>query len=256
MSDVIFKQAYADHYDLLYKEKDYESECDLIEQAFLRYSKEPVKTILDMGCGTGNHLFPLAKRGYQLHGVDLSEHMLANAIKKSQSETFNHSPVFSHGDMRKVELGEKFDAILMMFAVLGYQLTNQDVLSTLDTVRKHLKPGGLFIFDVWYGPAVLAERPSQRIKVIPILDGKIIRAASGSLDNIHQICDVKYHLWHILGDKMVSETEEVHRVRFFFAQELALFLSSCGFMLQNLSAFPTLDRPADESEWNIFVVAQ
>jgi SAM-dependent methyltransferase len=237
MSDVIFKQAYADHYDLLYKEKDYESECDLIEQAFLRYSKEPVKTILDMGCGTGNHLFP-------------------NAIKKSQSETFNHSPVFSHGDMRKVELGEKFDAILMMFAVLGYQLTNQDVLSTLDTVRKHLKPGGLFIFDVWYGPAVLAERPSQRIKVIPILDGKIIRAASGSLDNIHQICDVKYHLWHILGDKMVSETEEVHRVRFFFAQELALFLSSCGFMLQNLSAFPTLDRPADESEWNIFVVAQ
>jgi outer membrane lipopolysaccharide assembly protein LptE/RlpB len=45
-------------------------------------------------------------------------------------------------------------------------------------------------------------------------------------------------------------------VRFFFAQELALFLSSCGFMLQNLSAFPTLDRPADESVWNIFVVAQ
>jgi SAM-dependent methyltransferase len=256
MSDAVFKQAYADHYDLFYNEKDYESECDLLEQAFLRYSKEPVKTILDMGCGTGNHIIPLARRGYQVHGVDLSEHMLAHALKKSQSETFNHSPVFSHGDIRKIELGEKFDAVIMMFAVLGYQLTNQDVLSTLDTVRKHLNPGGLFIFDVWYGPAVLAERPSQRIKIIPTSDGKVIRVASGSLDIIHQFTEVKYHLWHILGDKMVSETEEVHQMRFFFAQELALFLSSCGFNLKNISAFPTLDRSADESEWNIFVVAQ
>jgi SAM-dependent methyltransferase len=256
MSNAVFKQTYADHYDIFYNEKDYESECDLIEGAILRYSKESVKTILDMGCGTGNHLVPLARRGYKVHGVDLSEHMLAHAIKKSQSETFNHSPVFSHGDVRKIELGKKFDAVLMMFAVLGYQLTNQDVLSTLDTVRKHLKPGGLLIFDVWYGPAVLAERPSQRIKIIPTLDGKVIRAASGVLDTIHQICEVKYHLWHILCDKLVSETEEEHQMRFFFAQELALFLSSCGFKLQNISAFPTLDQPANESDWNIFVVAQ
>ena len=256
MSDAVFNQAYADHYDLFYNEKDYESECDLLEQAFQRYSKESVKTILDMGCGTGNHSIPLARRGYQMHGVDLSEHMLAHALTKSQSETFKHSPVFSHADIRKVELGMKFDAVLMMFGVLGYQLTNQDVLSTLDTVRKHLKPGGLFVFDVWYGPAVLAERPSQRIKIIPTSDGMVIRVGTGSLDIIHQTGEVKYHLWHILGNKLISEAEELHQVRFFFAQELALFLSSCGFTLQNISAFPTLDRPADESEWNIFVVAQ
>ena len=256
MNDAVFKQAYADHYDFFYNEKDYESECDLLEQAFLRFRKEPILTILDMGCGTGNHAIPLARRGYQVHGVDLSEHMLAHALSKSQRETFNHSPVFSHGDIRNVELGEKFDAVLMMFAVLGYQLTNQDVLSTFDTVRKHLKPGGLFIFDVWYGPAVLAVRPSQRIKIIPTSDGEVIRVASGSLDTIHQISEVKYHFWHILGDKMVNENEEVHQMRFFFAQELALFLSSCGFELLNISVFPTLDRPPDESEWNILVVAK
>ena len=54
---------------------------------------------------------------------------------------------------------QTFDAAVMMFAVLSYQLSNQDVLSTLATVRRHLQVGGLFIADLWYGPAVLNERP-------------------------------------------------------------------------------------------------
>ena len=53
----------------------------------------------------------------------------------------------------------------MMFAVLGYQHTNADVLDALATARAHLDVGGLFAFDVWYGPAVLSERPSERVKV-------------------------------------------------------------------------------------------
>jgi hypothetical protein len=51
----------------------------------------------------------------------------------------------------------------MMFAVLGYQGENDDVLAALKTAHRHARPGGLFLFDVWYGPAVLHERPSQRV---------------------------------------------------------------------------------------------
>lgn len=120
MSEAVFKQGYADQYDLFYGDKDYESECDLLERVFKRYSKEPVHTILDLGCGTGNHSIPLACRGYEVHGVDLSENMLAHALKKSQSGKINHPPVFSQGDVRSVDLGKQFDAVLMMFAVLGY----------------------------------------------------------------------------------------------------------------------------------------
>ena len=59
----VFNRVYVDQYDLLYQEKNYESECDMIEEAFRRYSKIPVHTILDLGCGTGNHVIPLgAKR--------------------------------------------------------------------------------------------------------------------------------------------------------------------------------------------------
>jgi SAM-dependent methyltransferase len=212
-----------------------------------------VKNILDIGCGTGNHSIPLARRGYKVTGVDLSDNMLVHARGKAKL-LGNSSPSFVQGDARTVELNQKFDAVLMMFAVLGYQLKNDDVLAALGTVRKHLNPGGLFIFDVWYGPAVMAIRPSERIKVIPISDGKVIRAASGSLDTARHLAEVKYHLWRISGDKVVNETEEVHQMRYFFHQELSLFLSFNGLTLQKITAFPTLDQPVDETTWNVIAI--
>ncbi|MCX6068474.1 MAG: class I SAM-dependent methyltransferase, partial [Chloroflexi bacterium] len=180
MSDAVFNRQYADQYDLLYGDKDYEAECDLLEQVFNKGNG--VKSILDIGCGTGNHAIPLAQRGYQVTGVDLSENMLSHAREKAKAANAPSSLTFQQGDARTVDVRQKFDAVLMMFAVLGYQLTNEDVFSALNTVRKHLNPSGLFIFDVWYGPAVLAVRPAERIKIIPTHDGKVLRAASGSLD--------------------------------------------------------------------------
>jgi SAM-dependent methyltransferase len=182
--------------------------------------------------------------------------MLAHAIEKAQKETIKYTPVFSQGDVRIVDLGNQFDAILMMFAVLGYQLTNEDVLATLQTVRKHLKPGGLFIFDVWYGPAVLGIRPSDRVKIVPTSNGQIIRFATGKLDTAHHLAEVKYHLWCISSEKMVTESDELHQMRYFFPQELALFLSQCGLRLVSLTAFLSLDRSADETTWNVLGVAK
>jgi len=254
----VFRQDYADHYDLLYAGKDYESECDTLEEVFRRYGKGQIRTILDLGCGTGNHAFPLAKRGYEVTGVDRSGDMLANARSKladfkSHSQTL---PMFLQGDLRSLDLDRKFDAVLMMFAVLGYQLTNEDILASLKTVRGHLKPGGLFICDVWYGPAVLAIRPSDKVKIIPTDNGKVIRLASGTLDIHHHWATVNYHVLHLQGQRVLSESKESHQVRYFFPQELALFLDHAGMEMLRLSAFPLLTEDADERSWNGLVVAK
>src|SRR5206468_3380563 len=121
------------------------------------FSRTPVKTVLDLGCGTGNHALPLARRGFSVTGVDRSPGMLEQAAQKSSASGLgDKAPDFKQGDLRELDLHQQFDAALMMFAVLGYQLTNENVASALATVRRHLKPGGLFVFDIWYGPAVLA----------------------------------------------------------------------------------------------------
>lgn len=258
MINSIFGQTYADQYDLLYGDKDYEAECNLIEGLFQRHGQGAIKSILDLGCGTGNHAIQLARRGYRVTGVDLSPEMLVHAAGKAVAVQLlgeEGSPHFVQGDARSIDLDQQFDAVIMMFAVLGYQLTNTDLLATLRTVRQHLRPGGIFVFDVWYGPAVLTIRPSDRVKITQIPNGKVLRSASSSLDTYHQIAEVRYQLWRISDDQLISETEEIHRMRYFFSLELDLALTQCGLKLKDLAAFPNLDQIPNSGTWNVLGVA-
>jgi SAM-dependent methyltransferase len=241
----------ADQYDLVYSDKDYEAECDVIEGALFKYGHFEQQTILDMGCGTGNHSIPLARRGHKVCGVDQSVAMLLCAMDKAEETAFC---TFKHGDIRNIDLKFKFDAVLMMFAVLGYQLTNEDVIATLRNARKHLKPGGLLIFDVWYGPAVLNIKPSDRVRVIDTDNGKMIRCATGNLDTRTHTAELKYHIWKLTGDKLTEEIEASHKMRYFFPMELEYMLNNCGFKMDSMTAFPSLDAPVDATTWNTLVV--
>ena len=246
-----FSGGYATSYDLLYGEKDYAGECDLIERIISEYGLKPTGSLLDLGCGTGNHALPLASRGYGVAGVDRSEEMLAQVRAKAQTNAAFHA-----GDIRSIELGKTFDAALMMFAVLGYQLANEDVIQALGNARRHLNAGGLLIFDVWYGPAVLHLRPSERAKVVPTPEGQIVRFAGGSLDISRQICTVNYQVWQIQEDRVVSRVEESHRMRYFFPLEIELLLNSARFTRLRTGAFPEFAREPDEDTWNVLVVAK
>lgn len=259
MSETVFGRGYADQYDLLYGDKDYEREVDMVEEVFRRHGHGPVRTVLDLGCGTGNHALPLARRGYQVTGVDRSPEMLDHARRKARENLppgADGRPEFVEGDVRDVDLHRKFDAVLMMFAVLGYQLTNEDVLAALRNARKHLKPGAPFICDVWYGPAVLAVKPGDRVKMVEAGGRKILRAASGSLDLVRQLSEVRYTVWEAGEGGLLNEIREVHRMRFFFPQELKLFFSQAGMELVGLHPFGDLEKTPDEASWNVLAISR
>lgn len=255
MTDKVFGQVYADQYDLLYADKDYEAECDLIEDVFRKYGNGEIITILDLGCGTGNHAIPLARRGYEVTGVDISEDMLTHARAKSNGAC-NNRPCFFQGDVRFVDLHKQFDAALMMFAVLGYQTTNEDVLAALSTVSHHLKPGGLFICDVWYGPAVLMQRPTEKVKIIPTPKGKIIRTGSGHLDAFRHLCEVSYHILRIEDQRVFSESEEKHTMRYFFPQEMAILMHHADLKMADICAFGKLEQQPSQETWNVLAIAK
>jgi len=252
----VFGHDYSANYDIQYNNKDYKGECDRIEAAFRRFLKRPVGSVLDLGCGTGNHALPLAERGYSVVGVDRSEDMLQRAREKALHNRGSLSPEFVLGDVRTIDLDRTFDAVLMMFAVLGYQPGNDDVAAALATVRRHLRSGGLFIFDVWYGPAVLHQGPSPRFKIIEVPSGELIKSSRGELLTSRNSCLVSFHLWHIAENRLVQEVCEDHEMRYFFRPELDLFLHQAGLVLERLSGFPDLDGDADETTWNVLGVAR
>jgi SAM-dependent methyltransferase len=250
VTQAVFGRDYAAAYDALYQDKDYLAECDLIERVFLMYAQGPIRRVLDLGCGTGGHAVPLAARGYEVVGVDRSPDMLERARGRGSSARFEF------GEISSVDLGETFDAVLMMFAVLGYQVGNADVQAGLATARRHVRSNALFFCDFWYGPAVLAQRPTERVKVIDSPAGQVIRVASGELDARHDLCMVRYHVWRIQEGRVTAEVREQHPVRYFFALELELLLAAAGFELLRLGAFPSFDEEATESTWNAALVAR
>jgi SAM-dependent methyltransferase len=250
-----FQKEYAEAYDFLYQDKDYRFECDLIEEIFRKFSPGRIRTILDLGCGTGNHAIPLAQRGYQVTGVDLAEDMLQQARAKAHFLP-KEQISFLRDDLRQLSLPHPFDAVLMMFAVLGYSTTNEDVLAALKSVSRHLNPGGLFICDVWYGPAVLRQKPEAKEKTIRTGESEISRNASGTLDIFRHVCEVRYRLRHWKDRQVLQETEEKHVMRYFFPQELAFFLHQAGLESIHISDVEDLSQPPTEATWNVLVAAR
>ncbi|MCB0154272.1 MAG: class I SAM-dependent methyltransferase, partial [Anaerolineae bacterium] len=203
----VFKR-YAQVYDALYQDKDYQAECDFLEDIFRQYRSDTVTNVLDLGCGSGGHALALARRGYSISGVDQSPEMVDLARQKAAQAGLQSRLDFTVADIAAASLDKMYDAAICMFAVLNYQTTNQAIQSTLTNARRHLQPGGLFIFDFWYGPAVLKQRPSSRIKVVNAADTQIIRLAEPTLDVNCNTVSVDYHLLLFENKILVEEIKE------------------------------------------------
>lgn len=257
MSVPVFDKVYAGAYDALYQDKDYEAECDFLEQIFARYAHAPIRTILDLGCGTGGHALPLAERGYTVTGADRSETILAEARRKAKAMAQGAGSCdFVQGDIRTLDLGQTFDAVIAMFAVISYQTTNEDLIAAFRTARRHLEPGGLFIFDGWFGPAVLTQRPSDRYKIVDADGERIIRFASPVLDILQHTVQVNYKILRLRNGRVIDEVDESHLMRFLFPQEIAYYLAEAGFKLLKLCPFMERNRQPTEQDWNVTVVAE
>lgn len=243
---------YAKFYDTLYREKDYASEVDYLERLFRKYENKPIKTILDLGCGSGGHAFHLVERGYLVTGVDRSAEMLSAARQKAKS----NNPEFIQSDLTTFSLDKKFDVVICMFAVLSYVTENHDLLNAFQKIREHLLPGGLFFFDAWFGPAVLSERPTDRYKIIENGNERIIRFAHPQMDVLSHTVIVNYKVIHILGNQVLEELDESHPMRFFFPREIEYYLQDCDFDLLSIHPFLDEGHALTEDKWNMAIIAK
>ena len=125
--------------------KDYGAEAAAVTEAVLARRPE-ARTLLDVACGTGEHLSHLRHR-FEVEGLELSEHMAAIARTKLGPDIPIHA-----GDMRSFDLGRTFDAVTCMFSSIGYARDALQLGRAIGSMAQHLVPGGVLVFDAWLLP--------------------------------------------------------------------------------------------------------
>jgi ubiquinone/menaquinone biosynthesis C-methylase UbiE len=133
------------YYDIIYSWKNYKKESEIISRFIRRYKKSPGNSLLDVACGTGNHIEYL-KRKYSVEGLDVNRSMLNQAKRK-------HPDVrFYQGDMRTFRLGKKYDIITCLFSAIGHVRARARLRKAISSMALHLKPGGLMELEPWITP--------------------------------------------------------------------------------------------------------
>ena len=247
---------YAQYYDLLYQDKDYKKETDYVHQLIQRFAPETA-SILELGCGTGKHAALLAEYGYSVHGVDMSLEMLtlANERLASLPKDISDRLKFSQGDICNIEIGEQFDAAIALFHVVSYQTSNKALQRTIKTVKRHLRLGGIFLFDVWYGPAVLSDPPIVRIKRMENEKIQVTRIAKPQIDMNKNTVKVNYQIFIRNKDSdRAEEISEVHKVRYLFRPELDLLFEQNGFNIIMSEEWMTGKKPGLDT-WGVCFIS-
>jgi SAM-dependent methyltransferase len=255
--------SYSRYYNLLYRDKDYAGEADYIH-SLIAGNNPAARTILDLGCGTGRHDLLLAAKGYEVTGVDMSEEMLAVANSQLPSVSSHPSSLnlklssvnFLQGDIRTVRLNKTFDVVVSLFHVMSYQTTNEDLSAAFATAKAHLKPDGIFIFDCWYGPAVLTDRPAVRVKRLEDEEIAVTRIAEPVMHPNENLVDVNYQvLIRDKADGKVEELKETHRMRYLFMPEIDFFLKGTGMEVTEASEWMTGNTPGFGT-WGVCLMAR
>lgn len=252
----VFDQ-YSEYYDLLYKDKDYNSEIDFIVN-IIEKTHPKASTILDIGCGTGIHANLLASKGFHVLGVDFSEEMINLANEKIRTEYKDNASrlTFIKGDLRSFQHETKFDIVLSLFHVFSYLNTNADVAAGFNTVNTNLKEDGLFVFDFWYGPGVLTDLPQTRIKEFENQVLKVTRIAKPLMFSSLNVVEVNYHLLVKMKTKAIyHEMNETHSMRYFFKPELDLFLQPFNYNQTYFYNWLNFSSP-DQNSWTACMVAK
>ena len=236
---------YSKYYNLLYQDKDYQGEVDYIVGLIKKYAPK-AHTVLELGCGTGRHAKIFSQYGFELEGIDLSQTMIEEALKNG---------IKCHvADVKKFRANKTFDIVLSLFHVVNYQTKNSDLTEYFKTACEHLPQGGVFIFDTWWGPAVLAQKPEKRFKRMENIE-LILERTAVPLHHINEnIIDVNYDVKIInKNDNKEYFVKETHSMRYLFKPEIELFMNLAGFEVNSFEQWLSSKTPCEDT-WSVCVI--
>jgi len=212
-------------------------------QFYVDEARDAGGSILEVGCGTGRILIPIARDGHTVIGLDASPGMLERCRAKLQGEpeTVRRRVTLHQGDASGFDLGRPFDLVIAPFRVVQHLTTIDDQLRFLDSVARHLAPGGRLAFDV-FNPdlaALVSADGTEREDTpdTPLPDGRSFRRAGrvSRVRWIDQVSEIEL-IYYIAGEPGGGTQRRVQsfEMRWFLNAELVHLLARGGFRVRSI----------------------
>jgi 2-polyprenyl-3-methyl-5-hydroxy-6-metoxy-1,4-benzoquinol methylase len=192
-----------------------------------------IQRVLDLACGTGSAAIALARRGYEVTALDLSETMLEKA--KDKAARWNAPVTWLQGDLRHFQAGGPFDAVTCFYDALNYMLVPEDLEESFKQVRAHLRHDGLFLFDMITDHAV-AQTWGETTDTS--FNPDLTRIWKSSYDPVSEIGTLHALFFEREADGRYRRVEEIHRHRGYSAEQVETLLERAG--LEVVAAYECL----------------
>jgi len=240
---------FAQVYDRL-QDADYEAFVDYYEKIFEKYGIKP-KLVLDLGCGTGNITIPMAKRGYDMIGLDLSCEMLNIARDKAKKEEVDI--LFLNQDMCEMELYGTVDAIVCALDGINYLTDPDDVRQLFGLVENYLNPGGIMIFDL-----------NTEYKLKEVLGGntyvyedeEIYYVWQSEYSEETKICEFDLNFFCCQTDGSYVRFDEFQEERAYSKEEISVLVDESGLELSGSYKPFEFATVSDNDERAFFVISK
>lgn len=242
-------EALAASYDGLTYDIPYDDVLQFMQQILNQAGLQP-ETVVDLACGTGSLSVRLAKAGYRVYGVDLSEDMLTVAMNKAM-ELEENIPFFVCQNMCELTLPEQVDWVVCMLDSVNYLADPADCAEMIRRVAENLKPGGMFIFD-FNTPYKLRGLDGQ-VFLDENEDSYCVWRAE--FDEEENICYYGIDLFQYVEEEDLWERSfEEHREYAYTPEQLIGYLEQAGFTDITLYGDGELRAPT-ETEQRIYITA-
>lgn len=240
-------------YDKVNAEIDYRVWADFVEEIFKReYSFGRPDLLLDLGCGTGKMTIELARRGYDMTGIDYSVEMLDFAREEAISSGVSERILWLCQDMREFELYGTVDAVVCCLDGINHLTDSKDLLKCFSLVHNYLIPGGIFIFDV-NSRAKFETVYGERAYVMEEENSMCIW--QNAYNKRTGICDFYITLFSEKGDGTYERFDECQREKMYTIRTLKKHLCNSGF--EYIGAYSDFGfTAATDNDERIYVVAK
>ncbi len=239
-------------YDHVNKEIDYSKWADFIENAVGRYGIPQTELVLDLACGTGSMTLELAKRGYDMIGVDLSVEMLNVARNRAYDDEVNSKVLWLCQDMTEFELYGTVDLVVSCLDSINHLTNVKDLKKCFSLVNNYLNPNGIFVFDI-NGRGKFERVYADKTYVVE--DSESFCVWQNFYNPKSKTCDFCITMFEEGDDGSYTRYDEHQRERVYSINNIKKTLKETGLSFVGAYSNYEFDNASDDDE-RIYIIAK